>query len=73
MSIEVVHQIIGRAVTDEAFRKLLFANPEEALKGYDLTDEEREALTDLDEEEVSAFSNQLSERITKGKFILKGK
>lgn len=71
MSIEAVHQVIGRAVTDEAFRKLLFENPDAALQGFDLTDEERAALADLDEEEVSAFSNQLSQRITKGKLIIK--
>lgn len=71
MSTEAVHQVIGRAVTDAAFRKLLFADPEEALSQYDLTEEERAALAELEEEAVSAFGNQLSERITKGKFFLK--
>ena len=65
MSQEAVSQIIGRAVTDDEFRQLLFSNPEQALQGYDLTDDEKEALEDLKQEDLEDFSTKLDSRITK--------
>ena len=65
MSQEAVSQIIGRAVTDNEFRQLLFSNPEQALQGYDLTDDEKEALEDLKQEDLEDFSTKLDSRITK--------
>jgi hypothetical protein len=70
MSQQAVEQIVGRLVTDEKFRKLFFSNPEEALKGYDLTPEERKALLKIKAEDVEGFSGKLDKRITKGKMIL---
>ncbi len=69
MSKQAVEQILGRIVTDEDFRKLFFSNPEKALEGYDLSDEEREALLETKKEDVEGFSRKLDERITKGKMI----
>ena len=40
MSHKDVEQIVSRAVVDEQFRELLFASPNEALAGHDLTDDE---------------------------------
>jgi ribosomal protein S12 methylthiotransferase accessory factor len=40
MSNESIERIVGRAVTNRAYRERLLARPEEALKGYQLTDEE---------------------------------
>jgi hypothetical protein len=65
MSQDAVSQIIGRAVTDAEFRQLLFSNPEQALQGYDLTDEEKEALENLEQEDLEDFSTKLDARITK--------
>ncbi|EFO81008.1 hypothetical protein OSCT_1111 [Oscillochloris trichoides DG-6] len=65
MSQEVVQQIIGRAVTDAAFRQQLIDNAKEACKGYDLTPEELEALEALDAESLKAFAGSLDVRITK--------
>jgi len=70
MSQQAVEQIVGRLVTDEKFRKLFFSNPEEALKGYDLTPDERKALLKIKAEDVEGFSGKLDKRITKGKMIL---
>ncbi len=67
MSQEAVQRVIGRAVMDEAFRKLLFSNPDEAFKGYDLTEEEKKILRHLDADEVAGFAGKLDERITKVK------
>lgn len=44
MSQEVVKQIIQRAVSDEAFRTLLFDDVAQATEEYDLTPEELGAL-----------------------------
>ena len=66
MSVQTVQTIVGRAVTDSEFRNLLLNNPEEALSGYDLEAEEKEALMNMDSEKLAAFSESLDERITKG-------
>ena len=65
MSQSEVERVIGRAVTDEAFRKQLIDNAREACKGYDLTDEEIEALEKLDTESLQAFAGSLDRRISK--------
>jgi ribosomal protein S12 methylthiotransferase accessory factor len=40
MSEESIERIVGRAVTNREYRERLLARPDEALKGYHLTDEE---------------------------------
>lgn len=66
MSEKVLKEIIQRAVEDEAFRKLLFSSPQEALKGYDLTAEEIKTLSDLNEDNFDKFAGGLGDRTTKG-------
>jgi len=44
MSGEVVEEILARAMEDDAFRAQLLRAPIEALKGYALTTEERDAF-----------------------------
>lgn len=70
MTEQAVEQILGRIVTDEKFRELFFSDPEKALKGYDISDEEREALLKIKVEDVEGFSRKLDDRITKGKMHL---
>jgi len=65
MSQDAVSQIIGRAVTDDEFRALLFSNPDEALQGYELSNEEAAALKVLKQEDLEDFSAKLDARITK--------
>ncbi len=67
MTKQGVEQILGRMITDEKFRQSFFANPEEALKDYDLAPDEREALLKTKKEDVEGFSRKLDERITKSK------
>jgi len=71
MSKESVQVIIGKAVTEGEFRELLFANPDEALEGYELTDAEVEALKSVDVETMESFAGALDERISKA-FIIEG-
>ncbi len=68
MSQEAVQTVIGRAVTDAAFRQALFADPAQALAGYDLSADELAALQALDAEQVAAFAGGLDPRISKSMF-----
>jgi hypothetical protein len=43
-------ELLGRAVTDDRFRETLFTDQEDAVKGYMLTDADREALSNLSRE-----------------------
>ena len=70
MSEAIIKEIIDRAVKDEDFRKLLFSNPDEALKGYDLTEEDRKVLENLDEDNFDEFAGGLGDRSTKGVWIV---
>ena len=67
MTEDHVSMIVGRAVTDSKFRELLLSNPEEALKDYELTEEEKEALLKIQKEDLEDFSGKLDDRITKSK------
>ncbi len=68
MSTQAVQTVIGRAVTDAAFRQALFADPQQALAGYDLSADELAALQALDAEQVAAFAGGLDPRISKSMF-----
>jgi len=69
MSKEALQAVIGRAVSDDEFRKAFFANPDKALTGYDLTEDEVAALKDIDAESMEALSGGLDERISKAWII----
>lgn len=70
MTMDAIEQVIGRAVLDEEFRELLFSDPEKALAGFDLTDEERKKLLAMAQEEFRESFGGLGKRITKGKFLI---
>nr|PZN26724.1 MAG: hypothetical protein DIU80_12970 [Chloroflexota bacterium] len=65
MSQSEVERVIGRAITDESFRKQLIDNAREACKEYDLTEEELDALEKLDAESMQAFAGTLDRRLSK--------
>ncbi len=65
MSVEMIEIIIGRAVTDLEFREMLFKDPDKALTGYDLTDDEIEAFNTYDAGLFKTVSGELEERISK--------
>jgi phage pi2 protein 07 len=60
MSIE---SVIKRIVDDKEYRELLLSNADQALAEYDLTDKEREQLTNLDKDFLEA--EDLEERISR--------
>lgn len=65
MSHEAVQQIIGRAITDAEFRQQLIDNARSACAGYELTDDEINALEALDQESMKAFAGSLDARLSK--------
>jgi hypothetical protein len=65
MSKDAVQAIIGKAVLDSEFRETLFANPDQALAGYELTEVEVAALKAIDAETMESFAGTLDERISK--------
>lgn len=72
MSAEAVQLIIARAVTDVDFREMLFTNPEEALKEYELTEGERQALSALPRDHFDTVQQELAERLSKAGFGIGG-
>ena len=52
---EALNQVIERASTDEAFRARLQSEPTGALAGYELTPEERAALSSGEHEALQAL------------------
>lgn len=69
MTTEAVQEIITKAVTDEEFRNLLLSDPEKALEGYELADEETIALKALEREEFEAAASELDERVSRAAYI----
>ncbi len=65
MSVESVQQIVVRAVKEPEYKELLFSDPDKALAGYELTDEESAALKGLSREKFDAAAGELEERISK--------
>ncbi len=65
MSRAVVEQVIGKLLMDPQFRKTFGSNATQALAGFDLTAEEREAFSHLDPECFETVANDLEPRISK--------
>jgi hypothetical protein len=65
MSRQALEAVIGRAVTDGAFRDALFARPDATLAEYDLTGAEIASLKALDFETLDSFAGMLDERVSR--------
>jgi hypothetical protein len=65
MSQSEIERVIGRAVTDSAFRQALIDDARTACKDYDLTEDELDALEKLDASSLMAFAGTLDSRISK--------
>ena len=65
MSQNATEAVLGRCVMDAGYRILLFADPNRALAGYELTKEERAALLSIDAETLDAFAERLGVQLGK--------
>lgn len=68
MSKQAVEAVLGRSLIDEEYRHLFFADPKQALAGYDLTKEERAALLSIGTEMLDTFAEHLAGHLTKRKW-----
>jgi hypothetical protein len=64
MSQNNVERVIGRLVTDEAFRHTFFRDPEAVMqtlveRGYELNDCERHALRTVDPRMIAFFADSI--------------
>jgi len=64
MSLGVVQKILGRMVAEREFRILVFTDPDKALAGYDLTEEEIKTLKGLSRDKFDAAAANLDERVS---------
>ena len=65
MSQTEIERVIGRAVTDAAFRQALIDDARAACKEFDLTEDELDSLEKLDAQSLHAFAGTLDKRISK--------
>ena len=63
MSLQSVQNIIGKATVDRAYRELLFSKPDEAIKGFELNEQEIASLKALSREKFDAAAGELEEQI----------
>jgi len=62
---DVVEKIIGRALLEDEFRKLLLTDPDKALNEYDLTAQQRKEVL----AQVKVVPQAGGGEIERGKFI----
>ena len=65
MSIKVVGDILKKANEDESFRNSLISNPDETLKDYDLTEDERKRFRSINGDKLAMFQRNLDKRFMK--------
>jgi hypothetical protein len=66
MAQETVERLLGRILTDAAFRHRFFAGAGDPLEQFDLLKHERECLSQLDREAVEQLCEKLDPRIVRG-------
>lgn len=66
MSQAAVEQIVGKMLLDHAFRKQVMADPDTALKGFDLTEAEKQGLRNVDPNDFDETVVGLDQRVSKG-------
>lgn len=63
MSQTSIESVIGKAILNDEFHQLLFADPEQALSGFSLTQTEKTKLRRVDSETLELLANILNERL----------
>jgi len=65
MSQDAVLQVIQKALMDTDFRDQLLNEPASALEGFELTDQESQALGSIKKEAFDAFTTEVEQRVSK--------
>ena len=65
MTIENLQGIIKQAVLDLEYRELLFTDPDKALEGVDLNDEEINLLKTMEREKFDKNATELEDRMSR--------
>ncbi len=66
MSQKAVEQILGKMLLDRGFRSQMASEMDKALAGYELTEEERNGLRNMDIKDFHQTVTGLDERVSKG-------
>jgi hypothetical protein len=72
MSREAFEAAIGKTIVEAEFRDLLLADPDQALAGFDLTEEEVSILKKIDSETLELLSGTLDTCIRKIPYSRRG-
>jgi hypothetical protein len=72
MSKEAFEAAIGKTIVETEFRDQLLADPDQALVGFDLTEEEVSLLKKIDSETLELLSSTLNTSIRKLQHIQRG-
>jgi hypothetical protein len=64
MARDEVHKLIGRALTDRAFREQLLQSPMQATSGYPFSEQERELIASLQATSLEELSRRLAEFVS---------
>ena len=65
MTKESVKEVIVKAFSDSEYRDLLLSKPKEALEGYELSDEERDNLSNLSADLFDLDIEELEDRVSR--------
>jgi len=65
MSQKGFEAVIGKAIVDAEFRKLLLADSAQALAGFELNETEIASLKGIDAETMDSMANSLDKRVSK--------
>jgi hypothetical protein len=64
MTTSVIHQMIGRALTERSFREQLLQQPQQAIREFPLSKAEQAQIASLKAPDLEEFSRMLTERLT---------
>jgi hypothetical protein len=65
-----LNEVLDLSLLDATFREAILTDPDRALQGYDLTDEERSALLSQDFMRVSRYSTTAANLIITANFVI---
>src|SRR5690606_10020144 len=62
LSIAEMQACLAQLYVDDAFRKLYYINPDSTLKGYELTEDEANAIKNIEKKWLDAFAESLKNK-----------